>query len=104
MEGDHAAIFKDGEQLSERHGELMDAWAANAPLPPKEDKARAMTDSLIEKVSKAADESALLEALDGEAERKQLEWLKAKRPDLLAEVNEATDAKRKALTGGELPL
>jgi len=37
-------------------------------------------------------------------ERKQLEWLKAKRPELLAEVNEATDAKRKSLTGGELPL
>ena len=82
----------------------MDAWAANAPLPPKEDKARQVTDSLIAKVNAAADEAGLLEALDGDVERKQLEWLKAKRPELLAEVNEATDAKRKSLTGGELPL
>lgn len=33
MEGDHAAIFKNGEQLSEEHGRLVNAWAAGAPLP-----------------------------------------------------------------------
>jgi hypothetical protein len=27
MEGPHAAIFKHGEQLSERHGEMLAAWA-----------------------------------------------------------------------------
>lgn len=33
MEGSHREIFRDGEQLSERHGELLAAWAAGAPLP-----------------------------------------------------------------------
>lgn len=40
MEGAHAAIFKDGEQLSERHGELLEAWAGGAqaqqPAPQAE--------------------------------------------------------------------
>lgn len=29
MEGDHFAIFKNGEQLSERHGAALNAWATN---------------------------------------------------------------------------
>lgn len=37
MEGAHAAIFKDGEQLSEQHGEKLAAWAAGgATAAPKE--------------------------------------------------------------------
>ena len=38
MEGDHRAIFKDGEQLGEAHGEKLIAWARGgqrtAPPPP----------------------------------------------------------------------
>lgn len=30
MEGDHAAIFKNGAQLSEAHGRALEAWARNA--------------------------------------------------------------------------
>lgn len=33
MEGSHRDIFKNGEQLSERHGELLAQWATGAPLP-----------------------------------------------------------------------
>ncbi len=33
MEGDHSAIFKHGEQLSEVHGAALNAWATNMPLP-----------------------------------------------------------------------
>lgn len=29
MEGDHAAIFRNGEQLSEKHGAALEAWARN---------------------------------------------------------------------------
>lgn len=32
MEGSHRDIFRDGEQLSERHGELLSKWAAGLPL------------------------------------------------------------------------
>ena len=33
MEGSHRDIFKDGEQLSEKHGELLAKWADGAPKP-----------------------------------------------------------------------
>lgn len=33
MEGSHREIFRDGEQLSERHGELLAKWADGSPLP-----------------------------------------------------------------------
>ena len=33
MEGSHKDIFRDGEQLSERHGELLAMWADGAPIP-----------------------------------------------------------------------
>lgn len=37
MEGAHRAIFKDGEQLSERHGEMLAAWAVGGETSvPKE--------------------------------------------------------------------
>lgn len=34
MEGAHRAIFKNGEQLSERHGEQLIAWARGSISPP----------------------------------------------------------------------
>jgi len=33
MEKSHQGIFKDGEQLSERHGEMINAWATNEAIP-----------------------------------------------------------------------
>lgn len=32
MEGSHREIFRDGEQLSEQHGEMLARWAAGAPV------------------------------------------------------------------------
>lgn len=100
MEGDHAAIFKDGEQLSERHGELVNAWATNAPLPKKEGKAEKAAAALIQAANDADSEDALLNAHAGETERKQLEWLKDKRPELHKQVNDAVAAKLASLQGG----
>jgi hypothetical protein len=98
MEGDHAAMFKDGEQLSERHGALVNAWAVNAPLPGQEDKAAKVAESLIKTAQDAATEESLLNAHAGEREREQLAWLKAKRPELYKKVNDAVAAKLAALT------
>lgn len=47
----------------------------------------------------AADETELLNAHAGETEKKQLAWLKDKRPELYREVNDAVAAKLKALQG-----
>lgn len=36
MEGSHRAIFRDGEQLSERHGEMLARWADGSPIVAKD--------------------------------------------------------------------
>lgn len=105
MEGDHAAIFKHGEQLNEAHGAALNAWATNAALPTAEDKPAIIAKALVNKIKAAESEEALLNALDGDTERKQVAWLKANRPDLHKEIDTATAEKRKALIGGgEGPL
>lgn len=98
MEGDHAAIFKHGEQLSERHGELVNAWASNAPLP---DRAAEIADQLIALAEKAATEDALLNCHGGDKEKKQMDALKTKRPELYERVNQAVAARRRALTASD---
>lgn len=97
MEGDHAAIFKHGEQLSERHGELVNAWASNAPLP---DKAAEIADQLIALAEKAATEDALLNCHAGVKEAKQMTALKEKRPELYKLVNDAVAERLRVLNAG----
>lgn len=89
MEGDHAEIFKQGEQLSERHGELVNAWATNAPLPEKEDKAAVVAGQLVDLAKDAESEEALLNCHVGETHVRQMAWLKDKRPELYKRVNDA---------------
>lgn len=98
MEGDHAAIFKHGEQLSERHGELVNAWASNAPLP---DKAAEIADQLIALAEKATTEDALLNCHAGAKEAKQMNALKEKRPELFKRVNDAVAERHRVLTAGD---
>lgn len=97
MEGDHAAIFRHGEQLSEKHGELVNAWASNAPLP---DKAVEIADQLIALAEKAATEDALLNCHAGAKEAKQMAALKEKRPELYKRVNDAVAERLRVLTAG----
>lgn len=99
MEGDHAAIFKNGEQLSEKHGEALNAWATNS-LPEPEDKPAKAAESLKAAIAEAKTEEELLNALDAEKPKAQMAWLKANRPELFKAVNDASDARRKALTQG----
>lgn len=100
MEGDHAAIFKNGEQLNEAHGAALNAWACNGALPAAEDKAAIVAKALVAKVNASETEAALLDALDGDKEKEQMKWLEAKRPELFKEVNDAVTAKRSALLKG----
>ena len=92
----HLAFFPDGQPITERAGEQLAAWArGDDPV----DKATALTDALVALVNKTATDEGLLEALTGETEEKQVAWLKAKRPDLLARLNDAIAAKRVTLAG-----
>jgi hypothetical protein len=111
MEGDHAAIFRNGEQLSEKHGAALEAWSRNAAFAlepgsagsrPAQSggQAEKVVEGLIAAANKAIDETSLLNAHAGETEKKQLDWLKTKRPELYKKVNDAVAAKLASLQGG----
>lgn len=101
MEGDHRSIFKNGDQISERHGAALNAWATNAPI--EGDRPRAIADQLKARVEAATTEEQLADALGGDTEQKQMAWLKKNRPELFEEVTTASSAKFKALQpGGDL--
>jgi AAA domain len=92
----HLGFFPDGQPITERAGEQLAAWARGDDVKPA-DKPAEIADALITAVNAAATEEALLDALAGDTEAKQMAWLKAKRPELYKKVNDASDAKRKAL-------
>lgn len=103
MEGAHAAMFKDGEQLSERHGELVNAWATNAPLPeatkeksPAADKTTALVTGYIAEIEKADTVEAVDALLAGEVIRKQVAWMLDKRPAEHKRLFDAANARRSA--------
>lgn len=106
----HRPFFPEGQPITEKAGELLAGWArGDEPV----DRAVAVVDGLIKLVSEATTEEALLNALAGETEAKQMAWLKGKRPELYKKVNDASDAKRRSLAkpadqaeagAGELPL
>lgn len=89
----HRPFFRDGAHITEEAGAMLAAWARGEDV----DRPAEIADALIAAVNAAATEEALLEALAGDTEAKQMAWLKAKRPELFAKVNAASDAKRKAL-------
>lgn len=101
----HRPFFTGGKHVAEEAGAMLAAWARGEDVDP----AVGVADTLIAKVNGAASEEALLDVLAGERETKQMAALKERRPELYKRVNDASDAKRKALSSGgpaseELPL
>jgi hypothetical protein len=93
----HRPFFAEGKHITEEAGGLLAGWARGEdPV----DKAVAIADALVALVSAATTEEGLLNALAGDREAKQMAALKERRPELFKKVNDASDAKRKALTGG----
>lgn len=120
MEGAHRAIFRDGEQLSEKHGAALAAWArggapttkepgnapTNTPEAPEgspsvhsEDRpAAGATQGGGKKIADVMDEllvgirscetAAALVAFAGQ-HQERIDWLKANRPALYKEIDEA---------------
>lgn len=102
MEGSHASIFKNGQQLNEEHGAALNAWATNGALPGAEpDRPTLITEGLIAKVNAVTSEGDLLNALTGDTEAKQMAWLKEKRPELHKRVLDAEAAKVRALASAD---
>lgn len=92
----HLPFFRDGGHITEDAGAMLAAWARGEDV----DKPAEIADALIAAINKAGTEDALLNALAGDTEAKQMAWLKTKRPELYKKVNDASDVRRKALAGG----
>lgn len=92
----HLAFFPDGKPITEKAGEQLAAWARGDETDP----AVVVAEELIAKANGAKSEEELLNAHAGDLERRQLEWLKAKRPELFAKVNEAVAARQADLLAG----
>jgi len=76
MEGDHREIFKDGDQLSERHGEMLAAWACGEVpvdhLSAAADAAAALGMAAYEAFFKGASKADQKALLPGHEARKEL--------------------------------
>lgn len=109
MEGDHAAIFRNGEQISERHGAALEAWARNADYAvqttgtaaqrqpaatTQTDKTKAAVDDLIARIKAATSIDAVNAIFQEETVQKQVAWLLDKRQDEHTRLYAAANAKR----------
>lgn len=92
----HLGFFPDGKHITEDAGAALGAWARGEDFV---DKPTTITNALVAKVNAATSEEGVLDALDGETERKQTDWLKANRPDLDKKLNDAIATKRGTLMG-----
>lgn len=95
----HLGFFPDGKHVTEEAGAMLAAWARGDDF---KDRPTVIAEALIARVKDSASEEALLNALSGDTEAKQVAWLKEKRPELHKSVLDAEADKRKALTGGAL--
>ncbi len=114
LEGDHRAIFRDGEQLSEEHGRQIAAWAVGGsaatpsasagPADATPDRQPQMTPAEWLAMAKGQLASFVdVQTLDGwwiaPKFRKQREALRARDPALYQELDDAYGTRRKELEG-----
>lgn len=102
MEGAHRDIFRDGEQLSEAHGERLAAWAKGGSVPPPAPepqptpalppKVAAARDALIARFRAAATVQDVFAIIDDEKAQQQRQWLEERFPPIAAEITREADA------------
>lgn len=97
---DFLPLFKDGQRITRAVGEGLRAWALDVDYTPPADKPTTIKDDLAKRVRDCATEEALTELLMGKKETEQIAWFKAKRPELLEELNAAIATKRGELSAG----
>lgn len=97
MEGSHRAIFKDGEQLSEAHGQALAAWAmghggstAQAASTPGKKTVGQRIEQAKAEIAACADRAAL--NAWREANAQLLDWLQTNKPAAHDEIMVAIDA------------
>lgn len=102
MEGAHRDIFRDGEQLSEAHGERLAAWAKGGSVPPPAPelqptpalppKVAAARDALIARFRAAATVQDVFAVIDDERAQQQRQWLAERFPPVAEEIQREADA------------
>lgn len=101
MEGDHRAIFRDGEQLSEAHGQQLAAWAGggaaptagvSSPPPPSGPQSGAKRTPSVLLAEIAAIDTPDALAIWRKDNAAALEWLSANKPEAHDRLVEAIDA------------
>lgn len=89
MEGAHRAMFKDGEQMSEAHGELLAAWALGggdtAPAP----KPAAVKIDLPDELKASA--RAIVTALRGAFDQDEVDTILKVQAETLAKIKAASE-------------
>lgn len=102
MEGAHRDIFRDGEQLSEAHGERLAAWAKGGSVPPPAPepqptpvlppKVAAARDALLARFRAAATVQDVFAVIDDEKAQQQRQWLAERFPPVADEIQREADA------------
>lgn len=111
MEGAHRDIFRDGEQLSEAHGERLAAWAKGGstappvadpqPTPALPPKVAAARDALIARFRAATTAQDVFAIIDDEKAQQQRQWLEERFPPVAAEITREADAAVRRTKPGE---
>lgn len=114
MEGDHALIFRNGEQISEKHGAALEAWSRNADFAmqpattgqqqsaaSQADKTKKIVDDLIARINAATSVDAVNAIFQEETVQKQVAWLFEKRKEEHARLYADANAKRAELEKAE---
>lgn len=111
MEGAHRDIFRDGEQLSEAHGERLAAWATGGstappvadpqPTPALPPKVAAARDALIARFRAATTAQDVFAIIDDEKAQQQRQWLEERFPPVAAEITREADAAVRRTKPGE---
>lgn len=104
MEGDHATIFRNGEQLNERHGAALEAWSRNAAFDPDQQpggksNVEQVIDQIITEVQALKTAEEITVHLTSDKAARAIAWLLAKRPEEHARLYRAVNAHRTKLHG-----
>lgn len=90
MEGDHKAIFRDGDQLSEEHGQRLAAWAKGGVAPaaePEIPKWKQRMEAVMTALDAVEDAQGMMALID--KARATRDWLRENQPEASADVEAA---------------
>jgi len=89
LNDDLQAIFSEGRRIDAEAGKRLRIWAETGADRPAADRAAEGARELVERIQDAADPAALAAVLNADGVPAKRAWLKERRPDLAAMVDDA---------------